>query len=230
MKEKKSIELRNDFYSDSNITVEMCQKGYTNIAVIIGNLGKDFSINYCAGCTIFKISCRRKDCETLKTAGKELAEFINEHMDFYKKIILHGNSWYALCFLNLTQWLNARAKFRTSIVSVSAPLKGTDMLYRFYHGVANDIYADSEFIQNLNVKQICKEIHCVFVVSKFGLLLNPYDLIFWIVDRLFKVNGDGIVSLNSQIPDVMYDTVFASHATSMRKSCRFVEAIIDDNL
>lgn len=230
MKEEKSIELRYDFYSDSNLTVEMCQKGDTDIAVIIGNLGQDFSICYCAGCTVFKISSRKKDCTTLETDGKKLAEFINEHLDFYRKIILHGNSWYALCFLNLTQWLDARAKFRTSIVSVSAPLKGTDMLYRLYHGVANDISADSEFIKNLNVKQICKEVHCVFVVSKFGLSLNPYDLILWIVDCLFKVNGDGIVSLDSQIPDGMHDTVFASHFTAMRRSCGFVEAIIDGNL
>ena len=52
----------------------------------------------------------------------------------------------------------------------------------------------------------------------------------WIVDCLFKVNGDGIVSIESQMQDEMYDTVFASHFTAMRKSCRFVEAIINKNL
>ena len=228
--EKKSIELRDGFYSDSNLTVEMLQKGYLDIAVIIGNLGQEFSMRYCDGCTVFKVSCKKKDCLALETDGKKLAEFINEHLDFYSKIILHCNSWYALCFLNLTQWLDARAKFRTSIVSVSAPLKGTDMIHHFYHSVANDIHADSEFIQNLNIKQIIKEIDCHFVVSKFGLSFNPYDLMLWIVDCLFKVNGDGIVSIESQMQDEMYDTVFASHFTAMRKSCRFVEAIINKNL
>lgn len=40
------------------------------------------------------------------------------------------------------------------------------------------------------------------------------------------IHGDGIVPLNSQIPDGIYYQIAASHATSMRKSYKIVRNLM----
>lgn len=198
-------------------------------------------------CTIFTIYYP-ETCKGLDIAGKELARFINIKLQLYSKIILHGHSECGVCFLYLYQWLYKWAKLRTHVVSVSAPLKGTpfadfeefsknlnviekSVYSKFFSNnkVDRDVCPNSNFFEKLNIELLLEsryKNHFHFVVSKRGPSFNPIDWLLYLIDIRTKINGDGIVSLESQIPDVMYDTVFASHATSMRKSCKFVRDLI----
>ena len=185
-----------------------------------------------------------KTCEGLDVAGKELAEFINTDFKFYKKIILHGHSKCGVCFINLAQWLDEWTSFRTCIVAVSAPIDGTPIadidgfskglnrIEKFFylkifsdHKVDRDICPDSEFLNNLNPLPFDHP-HIEFVVSKCGISANPIDWVLWFIDVKAGIKGDGFVPLSSQIPDWPYTPITASHATSLRKSCKYVRALI----
>lgn len=185
-----------------------------------------------------------KACKGLDVAGKELAEFINENLDSYKKIILHGHSKCGCCFANLAQWLSKWSILRTHIITVSAPLRGTpfanfegfsqklNAIEKFFyrkifsdHNVDRDISPNSKFISNLNLQSIDK-LHREYIVSKCAPSLNPIDWILWLIDIRAGIHGDGIVPLDSQIPDGIYYQIKASHSTSMRNSCKIVRNLM----
>lgn len=133
--------LRNVVYSSPNLIVQRIHQGLAlcNIAVVVGDghsvsVDDDNNITFCdpgyrppkklkgygKDCTLFAVYFP-KSCEGLAVAGKELAEFINTNLNFFKKIILHGNSRCGCCFENLVQWLDGFIALRTYVVSVSIP-------------------------------------------------------------------------------------------------------------
>ncbi len=205
--------LQKIVHKSSNLIIQQLQKGSTSssIAVVVGS-GHSVSVDdrnnvtftdpgfrppkkiasYGTDCTLFTIYYP-KTCEGLDVAGKELAEFINENLNFYRKIILHGHSKCGCCFVNLAQWLDGWSLLRTHIITVSAPFKGTPVadiqgfskklnaIEKFFyrkifsdHKVDRDICPDSGFISNLNWHNINK-LHIEHVVSKCAPSLNPKD-------------------------------------------------------
>ncbi len=205
------------------------------------------SINdYGNECSIFVVYYA-KTCEGLDIAGKELANFIKDYLSLYKKIILHGHSKCGLCFLNLAKYLDRWSMLRTCIISVSAPLKGTpfadvqnfskrlNVVEKFFylkffsnHNVDKDICPNSEFLNNFEIPSFDR-LRVEYVVSKCGPRLNPIDFLLWLIDIRAKINGDGIVPMESQMPDGIYFQVKGSHATSMKKSCKIVRDIMLNN-
>lgn len=224
---------------DNNIT--FCDPGYHPLNKLKG-YGKD--------CSLFAVYFP-KSCDGLAVAGEELAEFINTNLKFFKKIILHGHSKSGCCFHNLTQWLDGFIALRTYVVSVSSPFAGTPMVDYDYilekadsikvfssfvksiylklfsnHNVDRDICPNSNFLLNIDLQD--PNVHRYFIVSKCGPSIHPIDWVLWIVDTVSELHGDGFVPLQSQIyRDFSYRQITASHATSMRRSTKFVRSLIE---
>lgn len=128
--------LRNIIYKSDNLIVQQLQKGKNNIAIVVGSSNSvsmddnnNIVINDCphkiiryGDCSIFVIYFPKN--HKLLYAETELAEFINMWLIDFKKVILHGYSMCALCFLELYEQLSTCSKLRTHVVSVSAPIKG----------------------------------------------------------------------------------------------------------
>lgn len=178
----------------------------------------------------------------IEDAGRELAEFINQNMSKYNRIILHGHSKSGLDFLVLagTELL----KRKVTVVAVSSPLRGTPVadlnafgerlnaLERFFymkifsdHNVDKDICPNSDFIKKLNLTAALKNHDCHIIVSKCGMSINPMDWLLWLIDVKWGIDGDGVVPYRSQITSTrilkVYEMV-ASHATSMQKSVKYI--------
>ncbi len=259
------MQLRNIVYKSPNLIIQHIQKNSSNtsnIAIIVGN-GHSVSLDdnnnvtfsdplyhpeksvkdYGNNCSVF-IIYYPDTCEGLDVSGKELAEFINANLQLYKKIILHGHSKCGVCFLNLAQYLDKWAIFRTCIVAVSAPLKGTPFadvhsfskslnpIEKFVyskifsnHWIDMDICPSSNFLNNFTIPTFTN-LRIEYVVSKCSASINPIDFLLWLICLRTKINGDGIVPLNSQIPDGIYYQIKASHATSFKKSCKIVKRIM----
>ena len=219
---------------DDNYNVTFSDPGYRPVKSI-----KDYGDK----CSVF-IAYYPETCDGLAASGKELAEFINTKLNLYKKIILHGHSKCGVRFINLTQYLDEWASLRTCIVAVSTPLRGTPIadienfskglnrIERFFylkifsdHNVDRDICPGSEFLNNLDPLPFDYP-QIEFVVSKCGKSANPIDWVLWFIDVKAGINGDGVVPLRSQIPDWPYLQITASHATSLKKSCKYVRTMI----
>lgn len=128
--------LRNIIYKSDNLIVQQLRKGTNNTAIIVGSsnsVSMDDSNIVINGCphkimrysdsSIFVIYFPKN--HKLLYAETELSEFINMNLMAFKKVILHGHSMCALCFLELYEQLSTWSKLRTHVVSVSAPIKGT---------------------------------------------------------------------------------------------------------
>lgn len=258
------MQLRNIVYKSCNLIVQFIQNGSSNndTAIIVGN-GHSVSVDYENYVTFRDPGYRPvkslrnyydkgsvfiiyypKTCQGLDVAGKELAEFINTNFGFYKKIILHGHSKCGTCFVNLAKWLDESASLRTTIVSVSAPLKGTPIadihgfskrmnrIEKFFylkifsnHKVDRDICPNSEFSNNIDFSRLNYP-RIEYIVSKCGFSINPIDWVLCFIDARAGIKGDGFVPLDSQIPNGPYIQIKASHATSLRKSCKIVKSMI----
>lgn len=257
------MELQNIVYKSENLIIQRLQWSPRGIVVIVGS-GYSLSVdnndkitfidpffipptsnnNYGKNCNVYTIYFT-KNCAGLAVAGKELAYWINTFLLLNRKIILHGRSKCGCCFVNLCQWLTPDINTKVSLVTVSAPFRGTPfadiknfsqklnafekfLYFRVFsnHHVDRDISPGSNFIKSLNMESI--NVNYCPIVSKCGPTANPIDWLLWLVDILTGIHGDGIVPLESQIPDNPYDQITASHATSMRKSCKFVRKLIEE--
>ena len=251
--------LRDILYKSDNLIIQQLASGSNDVVIIHGS-GHSVSVNEnnkvtfsdplftlphkttdygkCTVLTMYFPKC----CQGLESAGKELAEYINNHLGAYNQVVLHGHSKCGCCFINLAQWLTRRV----TIVAVSAPLNGTPVAdlkafssrlgaiaKYFYlrifsdHNVDRDICPSSKFIRNLAIDYAVKNHDCHIIVSKCGWSWNLIDLLLWLIDTVFDVNGDGIVPLESQIPKEpvhCYNMIIASHATSMRKSMSSIDS------
>lgn len=181
------------------------------------------------------------ECKGLDISGKELANYINNNMNQYDNIILHGHSKCGSCFVNLAKWLEREV----AIVSVSAPLNnfGTPIANKkvfdsrlnfiekiFFHkifsnhNVDKDLCENSEFLTNLNMHYLHKHRYQIVVSVCGKFTLNPVQLFLTWVDKAKGINGDGIIPKCSQIPkDESFIQISATHADSMDKTIQIVK-------
>jgi len=148
---------------------------------------------------------------------EELAHYINNSMQQYENIILHGHSKCGSCFIEATKFL----KRKVTIISVSAPInkEGTPFADRhlfdtrlnwleklFLHKIFSDYNIDkdlcknSKFLTNLSLDYLTHHKHLI-VVSECGkFTFNPTQLLLTWIDKSKMINGDGIISKSS--PDL----------------------------
>lgn len=179
----------------------------------------------------------------LEESSREIAEFVDSLQENYEQIFLVGHSKCGVCLTN-TSWY---CKKEVVLVTISTPFKGTivadkemtekelkyPILIKIYnmifsnHNVDKDIAPNSRCIKNMHYP-ICKE-HINVVSTLRGLqdCNNPIDvfLVFW--DKLLKIGGDGIVSIDSQMATTTNQeiNVFCSHASSLTQALRIIDKI-----
>lgn len=255
------MKLRNVIYRTENIVLQEVRKSSSKTCIIMGS-GYSVSVDANNKVThkdplFFPPSGKKYgdytvlslfytfECKGLNEAGKDLADYINNNMNEYDNIILHGHSKCGSCFVNLAKWLNREV----SIVSVSAPLNkyGTPITDRalfdtklnwierkiFHkifsdHNVDRDLMENSEFLTNLDLHYLDKHRHKI-VVSGCGcnprkFTFNPVALFLTWLDETKGIYGDGIIPIYSQIPkNKVFTQIIATHVDSMDKSIKFVE-------
>lgn len=65
------------------------------------------------------------------------------------------------------------------------------------HIVDRDIIPNSHFIQNLETATYKEHINIIFSLKNLFSCKCTKDLLLFILDKVMKINGDGIVSENS---------------------------------
>ena len=157
----------------------------------------------------------------LKNASEELAGYISDFLSGY--IMLVGHSKSGLMMYDCAQVVEPSKNRRLGVMTVSAPFAGTVMASResfrkqpkklasimnYIHGAICsehagdlDILPESEFISNL--KPLPEQIHHFGVINGFDGGLKGCstwtDFGLRLVDSLCKIEGDGIVSIESQV-------------------------------
>lgn len=187
--------------------------------------------------------------ERLATAGKELANYINEDLKTYDddNIIAIGHSKCGVCFANMAQWLTRRI----TIVTISAPFKGTIVVdkdlsksktnnieFWIYnkifsnHQVDKDIIPDSYFLQNVNYDGLLTQNHINIISSFNNKPNNLVDCVLAYIKNKYLPESDGVVSVESQIlkySNTVTLYIEASHATSMTKGIEIIKEIYEFN-
>ena len=191
-------------------------------------------------CTVYAVYFPRTS-HGLDDAGKQLAKFINENHgseDDTPHVLLHGHGKCGCCFISAAQEIQRPC----TVMSVSAPMQGTPVadfhgfsanlnplmkwIYQSIfsdHQVVQDIIPGSEFIQSLDLTKVPNQHQVLLITSMCGVSLNPIDWVMWLLDKLLRINGDGIVPFRSQLTTTIPSTVQhiaqrASHATSLKRS------------
>lgn len=184
--------------------------------------------------------------ERLGIAGQEIASYINENLKDYEEenIVAIGHSKCGVCFANMTQWLNRKI----TIVTISSPFKGTVIadkslfkekmnyfefsIYNIMfsdHQVDKDIIAGSYFLEQANYDGLVNQNHINIVSVCKKDSNNLIDNILSYINDKYSINGDGIVSLESQLMEyenTIQIFVEASHATAMEKGIEVIKQYI----
>lgn len=172
----------------------------------------------------------------LEEAGRELAEFINVNEHNYDSVTLIGLSKCGVCFANATKWITNKKKI--TIITISAPFKGTDkaqiakeklnffekfLFLSIYsnHNVDQDLIPNSKFMQNADYSGLADCKKHINIISICPKKTNNYlDNILCYLDKKLEINGDGIISFDSQkilYPNTIEIQIEATHAYSMQK-------------
>lgn len=128
------MRLRNIVYKSQNLILQQVRKSKSTTCIIMGSgyslsldtsnkvihkdplffppSGKDYG-DYNVLSLFYPF-----ECEGLSQAAFELANYINDSMENYTHIILHGHSKCGSCFVKTAEFLERKV----SIVSVSSPL------------------------------------------------------------------------------------------------------------
>ena len=254
---KKGQYLENVVFKGKNVIIQKIETELrSKRCIVIGN-GHSLSVDeddkitlHDPGMSKFAVSMKHTvyafyftfESDGLLESSKELAEFVNKISYYYEEVILIGHSKCGVCVQNAKQYINRK----NTIVTISAPFDGTfiadkkacesklkNLLFiKIYnkifsnHNVDKDIMPNSEFIQNMNRQ--CIDFNITSSINKVGDCKNIKDLILFIFDKMMKVNGDGIVSLDSQMKcfaniDV---NISCSHASSLQKGLEVVRSFI----
>ena len=257
---KKGQYLKNVVFKGKNIVVQQIERELrSKRCIVIGN-GHSLSVDkndkvtlHDPGMSKFSVSMKHTvyafyftfESDGLLESSKELAEFVNKLSYYYEDIILVGHSKCGLCVQNAKQFITRKS----TIVTISAPFDGTiiadkkaceaklknPILIKIYnkifsdHNVDKDIMPNSEFIKNMN--QQCIDLNITSSINKVGDCKNIMDWILLIFDKMMKVNGDGIVSLDSQKKCFSYIDVniSCSHATSLQKGLEVFKSFYGGN-
>ncbi len=188
----------------------------------------------------------KKQQERLGVAGREIAKYINENLKGYEEenIVAIGHSKCGVCFANMAKWLTRKI----TIVTVSSPFKGTivadksvfkekmnpfefaiyDVMFS-NHQVDKDIIPNSNFLEQANYDGLANQKHINIVSVCKEKSDNLIDNALAYINSKYSINGDGIVSLESQL--IEYENTIqvfidASHATSMEKGIEAIKQYI----
>ena len=241
-----------------NIVIQRIQEGKNRRCYVIGN-GHSLNVDsnnkvtkHDPGMSRFHPQIYKDDavyvfyftfeCSGLEDAGREIADFVNQITEPYKRIILVGHSKCGLCLYSSIRFYQKNV----TLVTISTPFRGTivadkiaieervnsRILKGIYnvifsdHNVDRDIIPNSEFINSIqNVS--CKD-HVNIISSLEGLssCRDIMDLLLLIMDKILKINGDGIVSRASQSArSTRTIIIFCSHANSLNEGLKKLEQI-----
>ncbi|MBR3002999.1 MAG: hypothetical protein IKF38_05540 [Clostridia bacterium] len=180
------------------------------------------------------------ECSGLEEASREIADFINKLSENYEQIFLIGHSKCGLCLYNASHYCNKKL----ILVTISTPFSGTILadknaveqtlksrvLKKIYnnifgnHNVDSDIIPNSLFIQNLQAAHYEKHIN---ITSSFKNLFDCksiVDFLLYFLDKIMKIDGDGLVPLNSQNTNSTRTiNISCSHANSLKEGIDLVE-------
>jgi hypothetical protein len=180
------------------------------------------------------------ECEGLAAAAEEIAQFTNSIFEEHERIFFVGYSKCALCLCKATEYL----KDLVTLATISPPIHGTIIadqeaiekmvkspilmwMYRKIfsnHKIDKDIIPGSEFLKGLK-EPICKEhINIRSKLSVKKIYLNPIDYFLLLVDKVLKLDGDGIVPFASQQAKTEKQiTIDCSHVSSLKVGLRLIE-------
>lgn len=182
------------------------------------------------------------ECSGLEESSKEIAEFINNLSEEYEQIFLVGHSKCGLCLYNASYY----CKKGITLVTISTPFDGTiiadketvekklksRILKKVYnmifsdHNVDRDIIPNSQFIQNMQDATYKEHINITSSLKNVFSCKDIMDLLLFIWDKIMRINGDGLVPLNSQKTNSTRTVnMICSHANSLRKGLEVVEKL-----
>lgn len=182
------------------------------------------------------------ECSGLEESSKEIAEFINNLSEEYEQIFLVGHSKCGLCLYNASYY----CKKSITLVTISTPFDGTiiadketvekklksRILKKVYnmifsdHNVDRDIIPNSQFIQNMHDATYKEHINITSSLKNVFSCKDIMDLLLFIWDKIMRINGDGLVPLNSQKTNSTRTVnMICSHANSLRKGLEVVEKL-----
>lgn len=179
-------------------------------------------------------------CLGLEKSSREIAEFVNNLLEDYEQIFLTGHSKCGLCVYNASYY----CKKDITLVTISTPFKGTiiadkeevekvlkiQILKKVYnmifsdHNVDRDIIPNSEFIRNIESAVYRKHINIISSFNNIFCCRNIMDLFLFFVDKIIKIDGDGLVPFNSQqVNSTETVNIMCSHASSLKKGLKILE-------
>lgn len=182
------------------------------------------------------------ECSGLEESSKEIAEFVNNLSEEYEQIFLVGHSKCGLCLYNASHYCEKGI----TLVTISTPFGGTiiadketiekKLKYRILkkvynmifsdHNVDRDIIPNSQFIQNMQDATYKEHINITSSLKNIFSCKDIMDLLLFIWDKIMRINGDGLVSLNSQkVNSTRTINMICSHANSLRKGLEVVEKL-----
>lgn len=182
------------------------------------------------------------ECSGLEESSKDIAEFVNSLSEEYEQIFLVGHSKCGLCLYNASHYCEKGI----TLVTISTPFSGTiivdketvekklkiRILKKIYnmifsdHNVDRDIIPNSQFIQNMQEAIYKEHINITSSLKNICSCKDIMDLLLFILDKILKINGDGIVPLNSQKTNSTRTVnMICSHANSLRKGLEVVEKL-----
>lgn len=182
------------------------------------------------------------ECIGLEESSKEISEFVNNLSEEYEQIFLVGHSKCGLCLCNASYYCEKSI----TLVTISTPFGGTiiadkeavekklksQILKKVYnmifsdHNVDRDIIPNSQFIQNMHNGTYTEHINITSSLKNVFSCENIMDLLLFIFDKIMQINGDGVVSLNSQkVNSTRTVNMICSHANSLKKGLKVVEKL-----
>ncbi len=182
------------------------------------------------------------ECSGLEESSKEIAEFVNNLSEEYEQIFLVGHSKCGLCLYNASHYCEKGI----TLVTISTPFGGTiianketiekklkfRILKKVYnmifsdHNVDRDIIPNSQFIQNMQDATYKEHINITSSLKNVFSCKDIMDLLLFIWDKIMRINGDGLVPLNSQkVNSTRTINMICSHANSLRKGLEVVEKL-----
>lgn len=173
------------------------------------------------------------ECSCLSISSMEIANFINNLSSSYNEIYLIGHSKCGPCLYKTAELCNRKV----NLITISVPFHGTkvadktmmekELKYRLLinkynkifsnHNVDKGIAPNSEFIKNFTFSKLENHINITASIDNLAACEDLMDLFLYMFNKLMKINGDGIVPLNSQtLNDVKTVHISSSHDKALK--------------
>lgn len=174
---------------------------------------KTFEVDFDTDATVYTFYFTF-ECAGLTISSEEITNFVNNLSDSFNQIYLIGHSKCGPCLYKTTELCNRKV----NLITISSPFKGTKvadksmmekelkykLLINFYnkifsnHNVDKDIAPNSEFIKNFTFSKLENHINITASLDHLTSCEDLIDLFLYFFNKVMKINGDGIVPLESQ--------------------------------